>query len=587
MSTSLRLLRLMRPFRWQATLAVVLGTMMIASSMGLLGMSAYLIADATYRPLLVLLTIPIYVVRLASVTRAAARYAERMVSHSLTFRLLARLRTLVYQRLVPLTPAVLLRHRSGDLLTRLVADVDELQNLYVRMVSPAIVALLITGITTATFAVFSPLLAWAALIMMVLAGAGIPWLASLLDRRTGTRLLELRGQLNALLTDTIQGMPDVIACSAEDRFTGRINDLQSAIMREQRRSALVSAIEQALTDIMLSLSVWLVLLLAIPLVTQGIVGGVYLAFLALLLMASFEALQPLGEAFQFSGRALGAGTRLFAVIDAQPAVTDPAEAESPPASGTPVSLTFDGVTFTYPDEHEPALRDVSFTLPAGKRMALVGATGAGKSSVLHLIERAYDPERGAVLLAHRDIRRYALEDARAMLAVIDQDTYIFNNTIRANLRIGCPTATDDALWAALEHAGLADFVRDTPDGLDAWVGEQGQRLSGGERQRLAIARAMLKNAPVLLLDEPTANLDALTERVVLDALYRLMAGRTVLMATHRLIAMERMDEILVLDHGRIVEKGTHDALLEANGLYARLFEAQNAVLTDNLTGMEV
>ena len=582
MSVFSRLLGLMRPFIWQTTLAVLLGALMIATSMGLLGMAAYLIADATYKPLLIMLSIPIYVVRLASLTRAAARYGERMASHSLTFRLLARLRTLVYRRLVPLAPAVLLRHRSADLLTRLVADVEELQHIYVRMVGPTIVAVLIAALTTVTFGIFSPLLAWAALLLMLLAGVALPLVMARLERRAGARKLALRAELNTHLADAIQGVPDLLAFGAEETARRQLSRIEDDIAREQRRTALVSGFEQGLTDFIASLAVWGMLVLSIPLVTRGTVGGVYLAFLALLLMASFEALQPLGQAFQFAGRAVSAGQRIFSVIDEPPPVRDPVEPLStPPMRAAMTALALEDVRFTYPGETLPALDGVSVSVPTGARVALVGPSGAGKSTVLHLLARMWDPQRGRVLLAGGDIRDYSLEGARAMLGVVSQDTYIFNNTIRANLLLARPDAVEDAIWSALERARLADFVRKLPDGLDTWVGEQGQRLSGGERQRLAIARALLKDAPVLVLDEPTANLDAHTEREVLDALDDLMTGRTTLMATHRLVAMERMDDILVLEHGRVAERGTHKRLIAAGGLYARLFDIQNAVLVDS------
>jgi len=349
--------------------------------------------------------------------------------------------------------------------------------------------------------------------------------------------------------------------------------------------ALTGGARQAVHDLLMNLAMWTLLVLAIPLVAARAIDGVYLGFLALIILASFEAVQPLGPAVQSLGRSLAAGGRLFEVIDATPVVTDP---DAPLPAPTGAGLDVDGVTFSYDRDDDPAragddndddaaLRGITFSLRPGRRVAIVGPSGSGKSTIVRLIVRAWDPARGTIRLGGADIRRYRLDDLRAAVGVVAQDTYIFTDTMRGNLLLARPDATDDDLARALEQAQLADFIRDLPDGLDTWVGEHGLRLSGGERQRLAIARALLKDAPLLILDEATANLDPLTERAVLDALDALMRGRTVLLITHRLVALDRMDEILVLERGRIVERGDHDALLAAHGLYRRMVDVQNGV----------
>jgi len=588
MTIFIRLLAFLAPVHRRVALAILLGCATVASNMGLLGMAAYLIAAAALKPLLILLTLPIYIVRFMGVSRAVARYAERLVAHDVTFRLLAVLRTRVYARLAPLAPARLLAYRSGDVLARLVGDVEELQHLYLGVVAPLVVAVAIAALTTSLFALFSQTLAWAALAFLAAAGAGVPLLAGVLSRGLGRRQLTARAALHTEIVDGLQGVQDVLACGHPDRYRRGVATLDSALARVQRRVALIGGTRQAVHDLLMNLAMWTLLVLAIPLVAARTIDGVYLGFLALVILASFEAVQPLGPAFQSLGRSLAAGGRIFEVIDAAPVVTDPAAPLPAPTGG---GLDVDGVVFSYQGDDgyqgdddaaragddDAALRGITFSLCPGGRIAIVGPSGSGKSTIVRLIVRAWDPARGTIRLGGADIRRYRLDDLRAAVGVVAQDTYIFTDTMRGNLLLARPDATDGDLARALEQAQLADFVRGLPEGLDTWVGEHGLRLSGGERQRLAIARALLKDAPLLILDEATANLDPLTERAVLDALDALMQGRTVLLITHRLVALDRMDEILVLERGRIVERGGHDALLAAHGLYRRMVDVQNGV----------
>jgi ATP-binding cassette, subfamily C, bacterial CydC len=574
-----RLLTQLAPFRWWIALAILLGCIMIASNMLLLGMAAYLIAAAALGPLLVMLMMPIYFVQLMSVVRSVSRYAERLVSHNVTFRLLARLRVWLYTRLKPLAPALLLSYRSGDVLTRLVSDVEELQNIYLRVVSPIIVAIAIGLLSFYIFSIFSPLLAWTALAFLIATGVGIPWLASMLSRGIGRQQLAVRAELNAQVVDGIQGIQDLLAFGRAGDQRQKMVSLDKKLGQLQRRMALITGLEQALNDLMSNLALLSLLILAIPLVATKAINGVYLGFLALIILASFEAILPLGQAFQFLGTSLAAGERLFTVADTAPAVTEPATPLVIAASSqNGHTLEFEHVSFAYPSGEGDAVSDISFHLAPGKRIALVGPSGGGKSTLVRLALRFWDPTSGEIRLDGQDIRRYTLDDLRSLISVVDQDTYLFNDTIRGNLLLARPDASESDLERVLEQVQLTELVRQLPKGLTTWVGEQGLRLSGGERQRIAIARALLKDAPLLILDEPTANLDPLTERALLDNLDALMQGRTVLMITHRLVAMERMDEILVLARGQVCERGTHDQLLSAGGLYRQMVDLQNGLI---------
>ncbi len=579
MKTFMRLLSFLSPFRWLVALAIMLGCITIASNMALLSMAAYLIAAAALGPLLVTLTLPIYIVRFAGVSRAVSRYAERMASHNATFRLLAQLRTWFYSRLESLAPARLLAYRSGDMLASLVSDIEELQNVYLRVASPLIVAIIIAMLSFWVFAIFSPVLAWVAVAFLVTTGLGVPLLIGVLSRGLGRRQLALRAELNVQIVDGVQGVQDLLAFGRGDDQLQKIANLDRALNRVQHRMALIAALQQALNDLLMNLALWTLLILAIPLVVTKAIDGVYLAFLALLILASFEAVQPLAQAFQFLGHSIAAGERLFKMANAVPEVVDTASPLPVKSLLVGHSLEFDDVHFSYQAGESEVLKGITFSLRPGRRVAVVGLSGAGKSTLVRLALRFWDPTRGLIRLDGQDIRMHSLSDLRNLIGVVAQDTYLFNETIRGNLLLARPDASKSEVEQVVEQAQLTDFVRQLPDGLDTWIGEQGLRLSGGERQRLAIARALLKNAPLLILDEATANLDPLTERAVLDALDALMQERTTLVITHRLVAMERMDEILVLDSGHIRERGTHDQLLEANGLYRQMFDVQNEILS--------
>ncbi|MBU1662578.1 MAG: thiol reductant ABC exporter subunit CydC [Chloroflexi bacterium] len=571
----LRLLTFLEGSWDQVALSVALGTITIGSSIGLMGASAWLISAAALHPSIAELNVAIVGVRFFGLTRGVARYAERLTSHSVTFRLLARLRAWFYAALEPLAPARVTHYRSGDLLSRIISDVETLENFYVRVLAPPLVAILVAVGTSLFLGHYAPSLGLILIGFLVAVGAGIPFLTRFLSRGLGQALVLRRAELHTRLVDNIQGLADLLAFGRAAQHRQNIEAAGQSYGEIQQRMAWITGLNDGLCTLLANLAVWAVLITAIPLVTDGKLDGVMLAVLALMTLAAFEAVTPLPLAAQMLSSTTQAAQRLFEIVDAEPTVTDPPQPLPAPAAS---SLSVQGLSFSYAPADAPALNDVSFELPEGGSIAIVGPSGAGKSTLGKLLLRFWDYSHGDIQLGGHSLMAYAQDDVRARIGVVSQRAYYFNASIRENLQIARPNASDEQIEQAARSAQIHDFIVSLPQGYHTPIGEQGMRLSGGERQRLAIARALLQDAPILLLDEPTANLDPLTEQQVLETLFALMRGRTSLLITHRLVGLENVDEILVLDQGRIVERGTHVKLLAQKGLYWRMRELQNRIL---------
>lgn len=567
-----RLLQLAAPFKWWMALSVLLGVLTIGSSVGLLSASAWIIATAALRPSVADLAVAIVGVRFFGIARGVFRYLERLVSHYVNFSLLARLRVWFYAALEPLAPARLLQARSGDLLSRIVGDIETLQNFFIRVLAPPATALVVAAIMAVFLAAFDPSIALVVLTFMVLIGAALPLIARVAGRHSGRRALLIRSELSTALIDGIQGGADLIALGRQADQSARIRSLSLDYARAQTRLAEVTAAHSALGGLLTQLAMWTVLLVAIPLVRAARLTGVDLAVLALATLASFEGVLALPLAFQYLDQNLQAARRLFEIADSPPATTEPRQPAVPPTGA--VSLRVEHLSFRYSQDEPPALQDVSFEVRPGRRIAVVGASGAGKSTLANLLLRFWDYESGHIWLNGVEARDLETAEVRRLIAVVAQQTHLFNTSIRENLRLARSAATDAEIERAVQQAQLHAFIQALPQGLDTPIGEQGLKLSGGERQRLAIARALLTEAPIVIFDEATANLDPLTEREVWNAVEPLFTDRAVLIITHRLTALDRADEIIVLDGGRVIERGTHAELLQRRGPYYRLWRRQ-------------
>ncbi len=582
-STLLRLLGFLRGAWGGVALSVLLGAVTIAASVGLMGASSWLISMAALHPSIAELQVAIVGVRFFGILRGVARYLERLVSHGVTFRLLARLRVWFYEKLEPLAPARLMTYRVGDLLNRIVADVETLENFYVRAVAPPLVAVVIVLGTALFLGGNAPELGWIYFGFAFLLGGILPFIAHFVSRRPGAALTDLRAALRVRAVDYIQGLPDLLAFGRGADYRARLQDAGRGYGRAQRHMAQVTGLSGAAGVLLANLGMWSVLALSIPLVSSGRLDGVMLAVLALMAQASFEAVQPLPLAAQMLASSLASARRLFEMVDAREEKREQKEEKSEKGGEKRFSaLSISALSFAYPGAERPALREVSFDLPPGKKMAIVGPSGAGKSTLVSLLLRFWDAPPGSIRLDGRDLLEVPEEAARAAFGVISQRTYLFNASIRENLLLANPSATQEQIEQAARLAGIHDFIIGLPQGYETPTGERGLRLSGGERQRLAIARALLRASPILLLDEPTANLDPLTEQRILENIFALAEGRSLLLITHRLIGLEAMDEILVLEGGRVVERGIHADLLRASGLYRQMYALQQRILDENL-----
>ena len=559
-------------FKWMI-LGTGLGLLAMISAIGLLALSGWFISAAAYAGLtattaqLFNFFHPGIGVRLFAIGRTLARYAERIVTHDVTFRILQSLRSWFYMHLEPLAPARLMMLRSADVLNRIVADIDALDNLYLRVLSPSIVALATSMLVVTFLWIFDPLIALSVAMFLVIAAIGVSAVVLLLAGSAGRELAHHTSDLRIRIVDALQGLPELLVFGAYRQQIESVKQSNLALLKIQLRMSHIRGLSFALITIFSGLAVLSTLYLAVILVNRETLDGAVLALVILTVMASFEAIFPLPLAYQYLGQTQEAGRRLLELVETEPQVTFPDQSS---VLDRQFSVTFERVSFRYYEQAPWALRNVEFHIPAGQRVAVIGETGSGKSTLMHLLTRFWNPVSGHIRLAENEICSFSEADLRRFISVVSQQPHMFNATLKDNLLLACPGASDDELLTALNAAQLLEFVKELPDGLNTWTGEAGQLLSGGQARRVAVARAILHNAPLWVLDEPTEGLDPITEKHMMQALKQQTAGRTLLLITHRLIDLDWMDHILMLDHGRVIAQGNHEELLKNNRRYAEL-----------------
>jgi len=550
-----------------------LGLLAMISAIGLLALSGWFISAAAYAGLTVATAQlfnffhPGIGVRLFAIGRTLARYAERIVTHDVTFRILQSLRSWFYIHLEPLAPARLMMFRSADVLNRIVADIDALDNLYLRVLSPSIVALVTSILVVVFIGLFDPLMALSVAVFLVIAGFGVPAIVLRLGGSSGHELAHHIANLRIRIVDALQGLPELLVFGAYPRQIDLVKQSNLALLKVQLRMSHIRGVSFALVTVFSGLAVLCALYLAVILVNHQTLDGPALALVILTVMASFEAILPLPLAYQYLGQTREAGRRLLEIVETEPQVVFPDQ--SVPLDRQ-ISIRFESVCFRYHEKAPWALSHVDFHIPAGRRVAVIGETGSGKSTLVHLLARFWNPVSGHIRLGENEIGNFSETDLRRLISVVSQQPHMFNATLKENLLLACPGAGDDELLAALNTAQLLEFVKGLPDGLNTWTGEAGQLISGGQARRVAVARAILHNGPLWVLDEPTEGLDPITEKNMMQALKRQTAGRTLLLITHRLLDLDWMDHILMLDHGRVIARGSHAELLKNNRRYAEL-----------------
>jgi ATP-binding cassette, subfamily C, bacterial CydC len=560
-----RVLRLARPMRRQLLFAVLAGAAATGCGVALLAVSGFLLARASQHPSIVAITAAVVAVRAFSVGRGVFRYAERITAHDAAFRVLADMRVTIYRRLERLAPAGLRAFRSGDLLARLISDVDSTQDLFIRGIAPPLTAALVgAGAVTVGLLILAP--AGGVLAAGLVFGAvAVPCIAAAADRSARRRIGPARGALAATMSNLLAGSADLHAFGAERAGLSRIVTADAELSRLTRTSATAASLGTGLASLAAGLTLWGVLVLGVAAVGSGALSRVPLAVLVLTALSAFEAVNPLTAAALQLGQAHTSARRICAVIDAPEPVPEPRAPRQPPTA--PVSVALRAASVRYERDGPLALDRVDLDLVPGRRVALVGPSGAGKSTVASVLLRFCDLAAGAATLCGHDLSSFAADDVRRLIGGCPQDPHIFDTTIAENLRLARPQATDGELAEAAARVRLMPWIRSLPLGFQTPVGAHGAAISGGERQRIALARALLADPAVLILDEPTASLEPAQRAALTADLLSVTAGRSTLLITHELEVLGQVDEIVVLDAGRAVQRGTHAELLRAGGLY--------------------
>jgi thiol reductant ABC exporter CydC subunit len=559
-----------RPAAGRLAVAALLGAGAIGGGIGLIATSAWLISRASQRPAESSLAIAIVAVQFFGLSRGLFRYAQRLVGHDAAFRALADLRVSTYARLERLAPAGLPAFRSGDLLARLVHDIDSLQDLLLRVIGPFAIALLVGAGTVALMWWILPAAGVILLAALLLAATALTWLTGRLSRRSESRQAEIRGELTAAVVDLIEGAPELTAYGGLPAQYARTSEIDASLTQVAGASARTAGVGQGLATLLSGLAMWGALVAGVVAVHAGTLNGVLLATIALVPLAAFELVTDLPTATQTLQRVRRSATRTLEVIHARPPVTEPAEPRPIPV-GSRADLRVRGLRARYGESGPWVLDGLDLDLVAGQTVALVGRSGAGKSTLADVLLRFLPYQAGSITLDGVEISDLDGDHYRRMVGLVSQDAHIFDTTLEENLRLARRDATPAELDAALRGARLWEWTERLPDGLDTRVGAQGALISGGQRQRLALARALLADFPVLVVDEPGEHLDTPTADALMVDLMDVTEERAVLVITHRLAGLEGVDQVIVLDGGCAIERGRHSELLARGGSYARMW----------------
>ncbi len=570
----LKLLKIAKQYKLWMLLAAFIGFLTIGSSIGLMMTSAYIIAKAALHPSIMELQVSIVGVRFFGIARGIFRYLERYISHEVTFHLLAKFRVWFFKTITPLVPSRISTYKSGDLLNRAVSNVESLEHFFVRVIAPPIIAIFVLILFVLLFGMYSFYYSFTVAGFYLLAGIGVPALSYYLSKNIGPELVKLQSKLSELSIDQTQGIADLLVFGQHKKYMEKFNKLNEQYTSLQRRMAIITGMQDALIGLFMNFAVVFVLVVAIPDVTSGLLDGVYLSVLALGTMAVFEAVIPLPMSLQYLEKTAKAAEEIFELEQNKP--EDIKEIQNPKIP-LEFSIQFSELNFAY-NPNEVIYNNLSLTIPQNKITAIVGASGAGKSTLINLLLKFWDYDKGTISIGNVNLNEISQQTLSEIIAVAPQNTHLFNLSIKENFRFAKADATDEQIIEAAKKAHIHSFIDTLPNKYDELIGEQGLKISGGQRQRISIARAILKDSPIIIFDEPTSDLDAITEAKLLDTLYELAKTKTVLIITHRLVHLDKVDNIVVMNKGKILESGSHFELVKSNGFYKKLLDSQNSLV---------
>ena len=574
MHALLPFLRLFKFAKLPLFLGLVLMITGLASSIGLLTTSGWFLAATAIAGLGTLFNFfyPSASVRGLAIGRTLFRYFEKLVTHDATFRILAKLRVQVFEKIIPLSPGVLNRYRNSDLLNRLVSDVDTLDSLYLRLIAPFITAIFVILAMCIGLSFVNAPLALGLGVSLLLLVLVIPTVFYLLGKKFGDKLVHSRALYRTQFLEFIQAQAELLLFNAEDKLKDNMAKTEANWQTDQQKEANLSGFSTALSLFLNGLVIAAMLWFS----SQAEFGNdeYRMAFIALFTfaaLASFEILMPLGSAFLHIGQVIASAERVTDIIEQQPLVTFNGKAEFDQNATTLIEAK--DLSFTYPERQNRALENLNLTIQKGKKVAILGKTGSGKSTLLQLLVRNYDANQGELRLAGQPIADYAENTLRSQFCFLTQRVHVFSDTLRQNLQFASAVnISDEKMIEVLNQVGLGKLL-EQEQGLDIWLGDGGRPLSGGEQRRLGLARILLNDAPILLLDEPTEGLDRETERQILRLILAHAENKTLIMVTHRLTAIEQFDELCVIDEAKLIEKGTYAELLQLEkGFFKQLVE---------------